>query len=163
MVGNPALKDGQNTDMWTRQTRRLRCVGALREELQKVTEVEARLLRLRPRSRRASDAQCGSTAARADKHTVVSTTHNTGTCTAPAATSTPAPAAPVTASATDALASSATGCFTGWAGSWTAKTDCTCPSTCRTCYHEDGATRTAEECLVIAASGFRSSSPLPNG
>ena len=56
--------------------------------------------------------------------------------------------ATVTASTTDPLASSATGCFTGWAGSWTAKTDCTCPSTCRTCYHEDGATMTAEECLA---------------
>ena len=55
--------------------------------------------------------------------------------------------ATVTASA-DPLASSATGCFTGWEGSWTAKTDCTCPSTCRTCYHEDGATMTAEECLA---------------
>ena len=49
---------------------------------------------------------------------------------------------------TDPLASSATGCFEGWAGAWKAKTGCTCPSSCRTCYHEDGAIMNANECLA---------------
>ena len=56
--------------------------------------------------------------------------------------------ATVTASTTDPLASSATGCFEGWAGAWKAKTGCTCPSSCRTCYHEDGAIMNANECLA---------------
>ena len=51
---------------------------------------------------------------------------------------------------TDPLASSATGCFEGWAGAWKARTGCTCPSTCRTCYHSgfDNFQMNAEECLA---------------
>ena len=60
------------------------------------------------------------------------------------------PAAPAVTVQTDPLASSATGCFEGWAGAWKARTGCTCPSTCRTCYHSgfDNFQMTAEECLA---------------
>ena len=65
---------------------------------------------------------------------------------------------------TDPLASSATGCFEGWAGAWKAKTGCTCPSTlpagapakfrpCRTCHYSGAGANGVLEIDCLACKG----------